>query len=48
MQGKWALTARAAVLRPSLPVRSSVRLSEDDPFAVELGGGLLTDHTVMR
>jgi hypothetical protein len=21
---------------------------EDDPFAVELGGGLLIDHTVMR
>ena len=21
---------------------------EDDPFAVELGGGLLTDHTVTR
>ncbi len=30
------------------PLVSSVKPPEDDPFAVELGGGLLIDHTVTR
>jgi hypothetical protein len=50
--GSMGLTGPPCVLQGHLPdperPRGAWLRQEDDPFAVELGGGLLIDHTVRR